>query len=131
MRVTRVLHHASNVTGRLQPCVAFYREVLGLADDARPEIPGVGGHWFGVGGEQLHLVDADPGPTGIRPTAPHVCLAVDDIDRAAAELEAAGVPCVRGAQGPTAQIWIVDPAGNTVELQQDPATRAGPDPADP
>jgi catechol-2,3-dioxygenase len=26
---------------------------------------------------------------------------------------------VRGAQGTVVQIWFVDPAGNTIEIQQD------------
>jgi catechol 2,3-dioxygenase-like lactoylglutathione lyase family enzyme len=120
MRVTRALHHSVNVEGRLEPTVAFYQRLLGLPSDARPEIPGVGGHWFGLGNAQLHLVDADAGPEPIQPTGPHLCLAVDDLDGAIAELEAEGLPYLRGAQGPTVQIWFADPAGNTIELQQDP-----------
>lgn len=30
-----------------------------------------------------------------------------------------GMANVRGAQGSMVQIWVADPAGNTVELQQD------------
>ena len=48
-----------------------------------------------------------------------------DLDAAIAELEAAGIPYVEGAQGTTVQIWFVDPAGNTVEIQQDPEYTAG------
>ena len=61
----------------------------------------------------------------IRPTGPHVCFAVDDLDGAVAELERDGIPYVRGAQGAVVQIWFADPAGNTVEIQQDRG-RAGP-----
>ena len=120
MRVTRTLHHSVNVEGSLAPTVAFYRDLLGMASDARPEIPGVGGHWFAAGNAQLHLVDADAGDGAVRPTGPHVCFAVDDLDAAVAELEAGGIPYLRGAQGPVVQIWFADPAGNTVEIQQDP-----------
>jgi len=120
MKVTRTLHHSFNVEGLLAPTVEFYRRLLELPDDVRPVIPGIDGHWFGAGNAQLHLVDADPGTDPIRPAGPHVCFAVDDLDGAIAELEEAGIPVVRGAQGPTIQIWFVDPAGNTVEIQQDP-----------
>jgi predicted enzyme related to lactoylglutathione lyase len=50
-------------------------------------------------------------------------VAVDDLDAAVAELEARGIAYARGVQGEgTVQIWITDPAGNTIELQQE--TRA-------
>lgn len=125
MNVTRTLHHSVNVEGHLDDCVDFYRRLLHLSDDARPTIPGVDGHWFAAGDVQLHLVDADAGTEVIRPTGPHVCFAVDDLDGAIAELERDGIPYVRGAQGPVVQIWFVDPAGNTIEIQQDPG-RAAP-----
>ena len=119
VNVTRTLHHSVNVEGRLDACVDFYRALLHLPSEPRPEIPGVGGHWFAAGDVQLHLVDADAGTGVIQPTGPHVCFAVDDLDGAIAELERDGIPYVRGAQGPVVQIWFVDPAGNTVEIQQD------------
>jgi catechol 2,3-dioxygenase-like lactoylglutathione lyase family enzyme len=125
VKVTRTLHHSVNVEGDLEANVAFYEGLLELPSDARPEIPGVGGHWFAAGNAQLHLVDADPGPPGIQPTGPHVCFAVADLDAAIAELEAAAVPYARGAQGTTVQIWFTDPAGNTVEIQQDPDVLSG------
>jgi catechol 2,3-dioxygenase-like lactoylglutathione lyase family enzyme len=119
MKVTRTLHHSVNVAGSLDDSVAFYRRLLSLPDEARPDIPGVEGHWFSAGDVQLHLVDAPTGSGPIQPTGPHVCFAVSDLDHAIAELERAGVPFVRGAQGTVVQIWFVDPAGNTVEIQQE------------
>ncbi len=122
MKVTRVAHISVNVEARLAEVRDFYTEVLGLEDRARPEIPGVAGHWFGVGASELHLVDAPCTGSGIDPTGPHFCVYVDDLDAAVAELEVQGVNYFRGAQGDVAQIWVVDPAGNTVELQQEPGT---------
>lgn len=124
MNVTRVAHVSVNVEGSLDATRAFYRDILGLGDRARPEIPGVGGHWHGLGsdGVELHLVDAPCAGAGIDPTGPHFCVFVDDLDAAIAELDAEGVEHVRGAQGDVVQIWITDPAGNTVELQQDRST---------
>jgi len=68
----------------------------------------------------VHLVGAPPRGTEIDPTGPHFCVGVEDLDAAIAELDAANVAYLRGAQGPVVQIWVRDPAGNTVELQQDP-----------
>ncbi len=48
-----------------------------------------------------------------------MCLAVTDLEGAVAELEQAGIPYVEGAQGTTVQIWFTDPAGNTIEIQQE------------
>jgi catechol 2,3-dioxygenase-like lactoylglutathione lyase family enzyme len=121
VKVTRTLHHSVNVEGRLDETVAFYQRLLGLDDDARPDIPGIDGHWFAAGHAQLHLVDADAGPHAIKPAGPHVCFAVEDLEAAVAELEESGIPYVEGAQGTTVQIWFVDPAGNTIEIQQDTA----------
>jgi catechol 2,3-dioxygenase-like lactoylglutathione lyase family enzyme len=119
VKVTRTLHHSVNVEGRLDETVAFYQQLLGLGDEARPEIPGIEGHWFAAGHAQLHLVDADAGQRSIRPAGPHVCFAVEDLPAAIVELEESGIPYVEGAQGTTVQIWFVDPAGNTIEIQQD------------
>ncbi|HEV3281643.1 MAG TPA: VOC family protein [Acidimicrobiales bacterium] len=127
MRVTRILHHSVNVEGRLAEAEAFYRG-LNLPGLPRPHIPGVEGRWLRAGSAQVHLVDAPAGGSAIRPTGPHVCFGVEDLDGAIAELERDGVPYVRGVQGEVVQIWVADPAGNTVELQQDPdlAAPSGP-----
>ena len=120
MKVTRILHASVNVAGSLSDTDRFYTELLGMARAERPEIPGVNGRWFTAGDGQLHLVDAPMAGEGIDPTGPHFCLGVDDIEATVAELEARHIPYLRATQpGDVVQIWIVDPAGNTVELQQD------------
>jgi len=124
VKVTR-FHHVSVNTASvpLAEMVAFYGSVFGLADKERPEIPGVPGHWHAVGDQELHLVGAPPLAAGIDPTGNHYCVAVVDLDAAIAELEALGIEYRRGVQGEgTVQIWVADPAGNTIELQQE--TRA-------
>jgi catechol 2,3-dioxygenase-like lactoylglutathione lyase family enzyme len=120
VRATRILHASVNVSGSLEESDRFYTELLGLAPAARPEIPGVGGRWFTAGEAQVHLVDAPMAGSGIDPTGPHFCVGVADLDEAVAELEARGIPYARATQpGDVVQIWVTDPAGNTVELQQD------------
>jgi catechol 2,3-dioxygenase-like lactoylglutathione lyase family enzyme len=123
MKVTRFHHVSVNCHGAaLDDMVAFYGGLLGLDDVPRPEIPGVGGHWHAVGDQQLHVVAAPPRGTPIDATGNHYCVAVADLDAAVAELEARGIPYQRGLQGESVvQIWINDPAGNTIELQQETA----------
>jgi catechol 2,3-dioxygenase-like lactoylglutathione lyase family enzyme len=124
MKVTRFHHVSVNSNGApIDEMVDFYRDVLGLGDERRPEIPGVSGHWHTVGDQQLHLVGAPPSGAAIDTTGHHYCVAVDDLDGAIRELEERGIEYVRAVQGEhTVQIWIADPAGNTIELQQE--TRA-------
>jgi catechol 2,3-dioxygenase-like lactoylglutathione lyase family enzyme len=123
VKVTRFHHVSVNSNGTpLDDMVSFYRDVLGLGDKVRPEIPGVPGHWHVVGDQELHMVGAAPQGTRIDATGHHYCVAVDDLDDAIAELEARGIEYHRAVQGEsTVQIWIADPAGNTLELQQETA----------
>jgi glyoxylase I family protein len=125
MKVTRFDHVSVNTNGTpLGDLVDFYRGVLGLGDETRPDIEGVPGHWHTVGDQQLHLVGAPPSGAGIDPTGHHYCVSVEDLDAAVAELEERGIEYQRAVQGAgTVQIWIVDPAGNTIELQQDRGAR--------
>ena len=124
MKVTRFHHVSVNTNGTpVDEVVDFYRSVLGLGDQPRPDMPGIPGHWHAVGDLELHIVGAPARGEGIDPTGHHYCVAVDDLDAAVAELEARGIAYVRAVQGAsTVQIWITDPAGNTIELQQETRT---------
>ena len=99
MKVTSFHHVSVNRNDApLDEMVSFYGDLLGLDAKERPEIPGVPGHWFAVADQELH------------------------VDKAIAELEDRNIPYERAVQGAgTVQIWINDPAGNTIELQQDRA----------
>jgi catechol 2,3-dioxygenase-like lactoylglutathione lyase family enzyme len=120
MRVTRFHHVSVNANATpVDELVRFYRDVLGLGDRPRPDIPGIPGHWHVVGDQELHLVGAPPSGLRIDTTGHHYCVAVDDLVSAIGELEARGIEYTRGLQGDTVQIWIADPAGNTIELQQE------------
>jgi len=120
MKVTRILHVSVNVAGCLEPTRDFYAHRLEMDSAPRPTIPGIAGHWFSVDTAQLHLVDAPHrGAPAIDPTGPHVCFGVENLDAAIRELEEASIPFEQGRQGDVIQIWIADPSGFTVELQQD------------
>jgi catechol 2,3-dioxygenase-like lactoylglutathione lyase family enzyme len=119
MKARRILHHSVNVEGELDAAEAFYTRVLGLEiEPGRPEIPGVGGRWLRVGDAEIHLVDAPVADASIRSTDAHVCLAVDDIGAAIASLDDAGIAYERAAQGPVVQVFLADPSGNIIELQE-------------
>ncbi len=121
MKVTGFHHVSVNCNeAPLLDMVSFYNDLFGLDSKERPEIPGVPGHWFFVADQELHVVGARPQGTEIDTTGNHYCVAVEDLPGAIAELESRNIPYQRAVQGAgTIQIWINDPAGNTIELQQD------------
>ncbi len=120
VKVTRILHASVNVAGQLDQARRFYEGVLGMSSMDRPEIPDVPGHWYSVGDAQVHLVAAREQGGAIDPSSHHFCVAVEDLGAAIGELDDKGIPYLKGSQGEVIQIWVSDPAGNTVELQQDP-----------
>ena len=119
MKVTRIHHASVSTAGKHDDAQRFYTDVLGLPLAPRPDL-GVGGCWLQAGPEsQVHLIDAEPAGAGIDPIGHHYCLAVDDLDAAVADLEEAGVEYFRIGEGAGAQVFVTDPAGNTIEFQQD------------
>jgi catechol 2,3-dioxygenase-like lactoylglutathione lyase family enzyme len=98
-------------------CVAFYRDVLGFSEIPRPaELRGRGGAWFQLGPIQLHIgVDPEPFPRSKR----HVCLLVNDLAAAKAQIAAGGILVEEEsvADG-LARFFIRDPAGNRIEIGQ-------------
>jgi catechol 2,3-dioxygenase-like lactoylglutathione lyase family enzyme len=121
VKATRFHHVSVNCNdAALTDMVSFYGGLFELDSKERPEIPGIAGHWFDVSDQELHVVGAPPRGTEIDSTGNHFCIAVADLDKAIAELEDREIPYERAVQGQgTVQIWINDPAGNTIELQQD------------
>jgi len=118
MKIVRVQHISVNCHGNLDATRKFYSDLFELSDIPRPDIPGIGGSWLGIGDVQLHLVDAAESGDSPDPVAPHWCMWVADINAARTELESAGIDYLAGAQGDVAQILISDPNGQVVELQQ-------------
>lgn len=114
MRPLGVHHVAINVDD-MDAARTFYVDVLGLTVRSdRPDF-GFDGAWLDAGGQQVHLVRAEP-PSG---KGQHFALLVDDIDHAISELRARAVKVSDAFPvGSARQAFVDDPAGNTVELHE-------------
>ena len=109
------LHHVSiNVTD-VPRALAFYVDVLGLVERGdRPDF-GFAGAWLDAGGQQVHLIEAAAPPA----LGQHLALQVVDVDRAVADVRAAGVDVTDPKPVGTGwQAFLADPDGNGVELNQ-------------
>ncbi|HTT83778.1 MAG TPA: VOC family protein [Rhizomicrobium sp.] len=97
-------------------CLAFYRELLGPAEIAKPAaLRARGGAWFQLGDVQLHIgLDSEPSPSSRR----HVCFVVADLAEARAQAEASGIAVENEGETDLRRFFIYDPAGNRIEIGQ-------------
>jgi catechol 2,3-dioxygenase-like lactoylglutathione lyase family enzyme len=106
----------------LEPVRSFYIDLVGLSDGFRPPMgSGSKGYWLYAGDHAvLHLSSSNAGSsTGLgNGCFSHVAFACTDLAATSARLEAAGIPhrIVELDEGVQVQIFVVDPAGITVEL---------------
>ncbi len=114
MEPTAIHHVAINVTD-VDEAVAFYCDVLGFKERSdRPDL-GFGGAWLDAGGQQLHLIQAEPPES----RGQHFAIQVGDIEAAIAELRRKGLnPSEAAGIGPSLQAFVADPSGNVIELHQ-------------
>ena len=126
MRITRINHVAFNVAGVVAESRAFYTELLGLPEipisfpGGEPIVGSPMGLWIQQTGVQMHLIGLPRTGEQREPTGTHVSWYVADLAAAIAEIRAAGIE-LREMTGSVGHIvWIADPAGNTIKLQQDP-----------
>ena len=131
MKITRMNHAAVNVTGKNDEARAFYVDLLGLPQ-VPIQLPGMDpvedsefGFWVEQAGVQLHVIAREPMGGTPDPTQNHVSWYVEDIDAVARKLEDNGTDMRVMGEGLTRIIWILDPAGNIMEFQQDPDCVAG------
>ncbi|RMG34653.1 MAG: glyoxalase [Gammaproteobacteria bacterium] len=117
------LHHVSLIVSDTGRSLAFYRDLLGLAEDpGRPDL-GYPGAWLKAGDRlQVHLLELpNPDPVDGRPTHGgrdrHVAFAVADLDALRERLEARGIPYTLSRSG-RAALFCRDPDGNACELIQ-------------
>jgi glyoxylase I family protein len=110
------VHHVSINVDDVEAAVAFYVDVLGLAQrEDRPADLGVDGVWLDAGAQQVHLIHAPP------PTArgQHFALLVDDLDATVDELRERKVRVSDPVPvGRNRQSFLNDPAGNLIELHE-------------
>lgn len=117
--------------GEVDKALGFYVDLLGMERDAlRPHIPAIPGAWINVRhGErerQIHLFCADGQSPMARsrredPTRWHMAFAVKDLAAAEADLKARGVDYwvfESLVGGGSRQVFLEDPFGNMIELQQ-------------
>jgi catechol 2,3-dioxygenase-like lactoylglutathione lyase family enzyme len=118
MNISKLLH-AALLVNDLQRAREFYAGVLGLKEKSRQNLD-FDGAWYDLGANELHLMvvpDALP-PAEQRPRRDyHVAFLVDDYEAAKARLTKLGIPFREGRRG-FPQLFVRDPDGNLVELQQ-------------
>jgi catechol 2,3-dioxygenase-like lactoylglutathione lyase family enzyme len=111
------VHHVAIQVDDVDAARVFYSEVLGLTEIERPDFP-VGGAWFRLGRQELHLGAADG---HVAPERQHFAVHVADLDATVAAIEAHGVSVRKtGLTFPGAgyQAFLRDPSGNLIELNQ-------------
>jgi catechol 2,3-dioxygenase-like lactoylglutathione lyase family enzyme len=107
-------------TGRAEPTVAFFRDVLGLRSEPQQE-----GFWLFKlpDGSKVEVFGPDSPINRHFSTGPVAGFLVDDVHSATAELRSAGVEIVLDPQvDETGNGWVHfrAPDGNIYELTQDP-----------
>jgi catechol 2,3-dioxygenase-like lactoylglutathione lyase family enzyme len=122
MRIDRLDHLVLTVAD-LTTTIAFYRDVLGMA-----EVTFGGGRTalsFGRSKINLHQAgrEFEPKAAAPAPGTADLCFVTDDpLHQVIEELRAAGVPVEEGpvartgATGPITSVYIRDPDGNLIEL---------------
>lgn len=128
----RRIDHVAVVVRSLDTALAFYRDVLGLRPTRTLDFPqeGVKIAFIPLGGpdgSEIELLEVIDPASGIARFLEkrgeglhHLCLEVPDIDRALAELRAAGIAVLDAAPRPTAEgrgIFIHPKAASGVLLE--------------
>ena len=118
--MTARINHVSINAQDLAESVDFYVDLLGAEPIATPNF-GVPVQWMALGRTQLHIFQADLEPTSHH----HLGITVDDLEpvyraaerRDAFDREAFGNHLVE-LPGDVIQLYLRDPAGNLVEIDQ-------------
>lgn len=119
MEITRLLHVSQSTPGALDASASFYVDVLGLKPMDRPALA-IPGLWLATPNGQLHLNGREPGlDPGSGPRPAHVCLGVVSLDAAIEQLDRREIEYREAGSLSIRQVWLRDPAGNPIELQQD------------
>lgn len=114
--ILRGLQHVSVSVDDIEAADRFYIDQLGLRRIDRPDL-GIAGSWLEAeNGLQVHLIEI-AGSAG--PDGNHMAFTVDDLDETAGALRARGVDVPEASDiGAGKQVFLRDPSGNIVELNQ-------------
>lgn len=112
------LDHVNVRTNRLQPMIAWYRDVLGLETGPRPGFS-FGGAWLYCAGEPIvHLVEVAEEPAAIAPKIEHFAIRATGLDAFLGRLEGLGIGYEIGRPPGFAiiQVNIFDPDRNHIHI---------------
>jgi catechol 2,3-dioxygenase-like lactoylglutathione lyase family enzyme len=112
------LDHVNVRTNRLEEMIAWYRDVLGMAEGPRPGFS-FGGAWMYCCGKPIvHLVEVKEEPAAIAPKIEHFAIGGSDLEGFLASLEAAGVAYEVGRPPgfPIIQVNVHDPDKNHIHV---------------
>ena len=132
-RTEHVFDHVGISVAELESASAWYRRALDLTEASVFSVPGTdlrGTMLLHRTGFRIELVQRPGSVPGLQASGPdeaaltrgfgHLCLRVDDVDAAHAELVAAGAASrvePRAAPRKGARMaWVADPEGNLIEL---------------
>jgi catechol 2,3-dioxygenase-like lactoylglutathione lyase family enzyme len=122
MAVTE-MNHFTVLTDDLERTRAFYVDLLGLREGARPPL-GFPGAWLYAGERPvLHVIAGRALPEERRGVLDHMAFSATDLAGLTARLEAAGLSYDLRRQ-PVSNVWqlfLNDPSGARVELDFDPS----------
>jgi glyoxylase I family protein len=106
------IHHVNIKVADVSEAEGFYCGLLGLTKRAdRPS--STRGMWLDAGNQQVHVSLGDRAADN----GQHFAMEVSDLEKAVAELEAAGVAVRIPNPDPLTQVVFSDPSGNVVELR--------------
>lgn len=115
------IHHAAFLTSDLARSRAFYEGVLGLQPASNRPQMSFDGVWYDVAANQQIHVMLLPNPEAGLPRPVHggrdrhVALAVRDLSKVRARLDAAGIACTQSQSGRRA-LFCRDPDMNALEF---------------
>lgn len=123
------INHVSINALDLEESVAFYVDLFGAQRLPTPNF-GLPVQWLAIGPTQLHLFERDLTPTSHH----HLAITVDDVEpvyraaerREAFDFKAFGNNLVE-LPGDVVQLYVRDPAGNLVEVDQSGVDRLAPE----
>ncbi|MBV9121229.1 MAG: VOC family protein [Chloroflexi bacterium] len=116
------LHHANVHMQRHEQALDFYGRILGLErDPALPFNPDRPNYWWHLGDQGTQIHSPAFSGNGQGPNANHFALMVEDIEEAKRVFTEEGIQFrEQQAPGRALQIFVQDPAGNTLEFFQPP-----------